>query len=393
MSISPPVTDLLERATSLIPELRQRAAEAETLRRLPEANVAALKRAGLLKVLQARRYGGHQLSLHAHVDTVATIARGCGSTAWCMGVVHAHSWLMGSFPQAAQDETYGADPDTFISAVIAPRGEAKPVDGGYVLSGFWPFASGCQHAQFLLLGARILDAGGAVVDEADLLVPAKDITINDDWNVAGLRGTGSCSVAAKNVFVPRHRLLSLPGLIEGKAPGVALHDGALYKSAAVPVLQLALAPGAIGIAEAALDAFQERLPGRIIAYTLGEKQIESATTHRQLADAATKIRVARLLLHRAVDDIEAAANAGATMAPRERARIRMDCAHAVRQCLEAVDTLFLACGGSGLAEANPIQRAWRDLHAINVHGALALEVNQEMYGRMLLGLPPNTTLI
>jgi len=393
MSPASSTAEIIERAHALIPELGQRAAEAETLRRLPDANVAALKRAGMLKVLQARRYSGYQLSLHAHVDAVAAIARGCGSTAWCMGVVHAHSWLMGSFPEAAQEETYGADPDTFISAVIAPRGEAKPVDGGYVLNGFWPFASGCQHAQFLLLGARILGQDGAVVDEADLLVPAKGITINDDWNVAGLRGTGSCSVVAKNVFVPRHRYLSLPGLIEGRAPGVALHEGSLYKSAAVPVLQLALTPGAIGLAEAALDAFQDRLPGRIIAYTLGEKQIESATTHRQVAEAATKIHVARLLLHRAVDDIEAAAASGAMMAPRDRARIRMDCAHAVRQCLEAVDTLFLACGGSGIAEANPIQRAWRDLHAINMHGALALEVNQEMFGRMLLGLPPNTTLI
>lgn len=385
--------EIIERATALIPELSQRAAAAERLRCLPDANVAALKRAGLLKVLQARRYGGYQLSLHAHIDAVAAIARGCGSTAWCMGVVHAHSWLMASFPEAAQDETYGADPDTFISAVIAPRGEAKPAEGGYILNGFWPFASGCQHAKFLLLGARILDKSGAVVDEADLLVPAAALTINDDWHVAGLRGTGSCSVIASDVFVPRHRYLSLPGLVEGKAPGAALHQGSLYKSAAVPVLQLALAPGALGIAEAALDAFQDRLPGRIIAYTLGEKQIESATTHRQVADAATRVRVARLLLHRAAQDIEAAADSGATMAPRDRARIRMDCAHAVRQCLEAVDTLFLACGGSGLAESNPIQRAWRDLHAINMHGALALEVNQEMFGRMLLGLPPNTTLI
>jgi len=157
------------------------------------------------------------------------------------------------------------------------------------------------------------------------------------------------------------------------------------------VLQLALTPGAIGIAEAALAAFQDRLPGRLIAYTLGEKQIESATTHRQLADASTRVRVARLLLHRAVDDIEAAAAAGVMMAPRERARIRMDCAHAVAQCREAVETLFLACGGSGIAETSPVQRAWRDLHAIAMHGALAYEVNQEMFGRMLLGLTPNTT--
>ena len=212
----PQDAELLDRAAALIPELSQRAAEAEQLRRLPDANVAALKRAGLFKILQAKRYGGYQASLHAHVDAVAAIARGCGSTAWCMGVIHAHSWLLASFPQEAQDETYGADPDTIVSAVIAPRGEAKPAEGGYVLSGFWPFASGCQHSQWLLLGARILDASGAVVDEGDLLVPTKDIAINDDWQVAGLRGTGSCSVVAKSVFVPRHRYLSLPGLAQGQ---------------------------------------------------------------------------------------------------------------------------------------------------------------------------------
>jgi 3-hydroxy-9,10-secoandrosta-1,3,5(10)-triene-9,17-dione monooxygenase len=386
-------TELVERALTLGPQLRGNVAEGEQLRRLPDANVAALKRAGLLKVLQAKRFGGHQLSLHTHVDTIAAVARGCASTAWCMGVIHAHSWLMANFPQAAQEETYGANPDTVISAVIAPRGTAKRVAGGYVLSGFWPFASGCQHSSWLLLGARILDDKGAVVDEADLLVPTAEIKIHDDWKVAGLRATGSCSVEAKEVFVPGHRYLSLPGLIGGETPGAALHDGTLYKSAAVPVLTLALTPGAIGIAEAALEAFMARLPGRAIAYTNGEKQVESATTHRQLADAATRIRTARLLLHRCVDDIEEAALRGVVMAFADRARARMDCAHAVRECREAVETLFLASGGSGIADTNPVQRAWRDLHAITLHGILALETNQEMYGRVLLGLDPKTALI
>lgn len=389
----PDRTEMVARAAALVEQLRAQAGEAEQLRRLPDANVAALREAGLLKVLQARRFGGYQLSLHAHVDTVATIARGCGSTAWCMGVYHAHSWLMGSFPEAAQQETYGAKPDTIISAVIAPRGKATPAEGGYVLNGFWPFASGCQHSQWLLLGAQILDRAGAVVDEADLLVPTAEITIRDDWNVVGLRGTGSCSVVAKDVFVPRHRYLSLPGLIQGKTPGAALHEGSLYQSAAVPVLALALAPPALGMAEAALAAFQERLPGREIAYTNHIVQRDSPTTHRVLADAATRIHVARLMLHRCVDDIEAAAERGAMMEFATRARIRMDCAYAVRQCLEAVEPLFLACGGSGIGESNPVQRAWRDLHAVNMHGLLALETNQEMFGQVMLGLEPNTTLI
>jgi len=290
----PDHAQLVARAASLVPTLRARAAEAEQFRRLPDANVAELRAAGLFKVLQPRRCGGFEMSLHTHIDTVAEIARGCGSTAWCMGVIHAHSWLVGSFPQEAQAESYGANPDAIVCAVIAPRGKARAVAGGYRLDGFWPFASGCQHADWLLLGTEIADEGGTVVDAAELLVPARDIVIRDDWNVVGLRGTGSCSIVANDLFVPKHRYLSLPGIIAGEAPGAAAHDTSLYKGAAVPVLVLAITPAALGMAEAALAAFKERLPGREIAYTEHEIQIDSPTTHRQVADAATRIHVARL---------------------------------------------------------------------------------------------------
>lgn len=388
----PDHAQLVARAASLVPTLWARAADAEQLRRLPDANVAELRAAGLFKVLQPRRYGGFEMSLHTHIDTVAEIARGCGSTAWCMGVIHAHSWLIGSFPQEAQAESYGANPDAIVCAVIAPRGKARAVVGGYRLDGFWPFASGCHHADWLLLGTEIVDEGGTVVDAAELLVPARDIVIRDDWNVVGLRGTGSCSIVANDVFVPKHRYLSLPGIIAREAPGAAAHDTSLYKAAAVPVLVLAITPAALGMAEAALAAFKERLPGREIAYTDHEMQIDSPTTHRQVADAATRIHVARLLLHRCADDIEVAAARG-QMEFSARARVRMDCAHAVRQCMEAAEILYLACGGSGIAETNPVQRAWRDLHAVNMHGVLTLETNQVMYGRILLGLKANTPLI
>jgi 3-hydroxy-9,10-secoandrosta-1,3,5(10)-triene-9,17-dione monooxygenase len=384
---------LVARAGALVPDLLERAGETEKLRKVPPENIAALKTAGLLKVLQARRYGGHQASLRTHVDVVAGLARGCASTAWCVGVIHAHSWLMAQFPQAAQEETYGANPDAVISAVIAARGKARAVDGGYVLNGFWPFASGSQHADFLFLGAAVVNEAGETVDEGDLMVPAADIVIKDDWNVGGLRGTGSCSIVAKDVFVPAHRYLSLPGLIGGETPGQALHDGWLYKSAAVPVLTLALAPGALGTAQAALEAFKKRLPGREIAYTQHEVQIDSPVTHIQAATAATKIDTAQLLLHHCADEIQAAAERGEAMDFAKRARVRMDCAYAVRLCLEAVETIYLASGGSGIADTSTIQRASRDLHAINMHGLLALETNAEMYGRVVLGLTPNTPLI
>jgi 3-hydroxy-9,10-secoandrosta-1,3,5(10)-triene-9,17-dione monooxygenase len=376
-----------------VPELRQRVAEADSLRKMPPANVEAVRKAGLFQVLQARRYGGHQQSLRTHIDTIATVGRGCGSTAWCMGVIQAHSWLMAHFPEAAQKETFGAKPDAIISAVISPRGELRTSGDGYVLNGVWPFGSGSQHSDWLFLGAVVFDAKGEVVDEADVLVPTRDVTVKDDWNVVGLRGTGSCTIVAKDVKVPKHRYLSLRGLIGGDTPGAALHDGTLYKSAAVPVLSLALTPCTLGIARAALEAYKQRLPGREVAYTEREVQMNMPVTHLQVAEASTKIDAAEALLYRCADEIEDAAERGEMMEFTKRARVRADCAYAVRLCLQAVEILYLASGGSGIADGSPLGRAWRDLHAVNMHGLLNLETNMEMYGRVLLGLKPNTPLI
>jgi 3-hydroxy-9,10-secoandrosta-1,3,5(10)-triene-9,17-dione monooxygenase len=158
------------------------------------------------------------------------------------------------------------------------------------------------------------------------------------------------------------------------------------------VLSLALAPSAVGIAEGAFESFVARLPGRAMAYT-NQIQIDMPTTHRQVADASTRIATARLVLHHCADAIEAAAKRGEIMEFAKRARVRMDCAWAVRLCLDAVEILMLASGGSGIGQGNAVQRAWRDLHAINMHGLMSLEINEEMYGRVLLGLPPNTPLI
>jgi 3-hydroxy-9,10-secoandrosta-1,3,5(10)-triene-9,17-dione monooxygenase len=383
---------LVARGAGLIAELRARRAEAETLRRLPDANIAAVRAAGLLKVLQARSCGGYEMSIHTHLDVVATIGRGCGATAWCMGVMHAHSWLLALYPEAAQDDVFGARSDVVISAVIAPRGLARIVPGGYVLSGTWPFASGCEHSDWLLLGAAVAGESG-VVDEGDLLVPTADVTIKDDWHVAGLRGTGSCSVAVKDLFVPPHRFLSLRAAGEGKAPGLAVNAGTLYRSAIIPFLTLALVPAGIGIAEAALADFTTRLPGRMVAYTAGEQQMAMPVTHLQLAEAATKIDTARLIAHNIAEALETTARGGATMPPVARVKLRVDCAYAARLCLEAVEILYLASGGSGIAETNPVQQAWRDLHAVNMHGILNLQTAQELYGRVLLGLPPNSPFI
>ena len=210
-SLESVAADLVDRAQSVAEELKPRVSATEQGRRIPSENFERICDEGLLTVIQSRRCGGHELSMRAHLDVVGAIAQGCSSTAWVLGVMHAHSWLMAHYPHQAQDEVYGTSPNTLISAVLAPRGKAvQRSDGTFLLNGFWPFGSGCQLSKWLILGAETFDEAGEFVDLIDFLIPTGDVEIRDDWYVAGLQGTGSCSLVVKDLEIPAHRSLSLP---------------------------------------------------------------------------------------------------------------------------------------------------------------------------------------
>lgn len=390
---TPDAVSAIAAARTLAPTLRDRAAETDALRRLPEENVADMRAAGLFRVIQPARCGGWQMDFHAHLDVVEEISAGCGASGWCLGVLQIHSWVAGLLSQQAQDDIYGADQDTLISAVLNARGEAVRGGNGYRVSGFWPFGSGSEHSQWAILGARVLDEDGEVADEGCFLIPTSEIEIKDDWRVVGLRGTGSCSLVAKNVDVPAHRFISFIDGRAGKTPGGHLHDGTLYKAPLAPSLAIALCGPAVGIAEGAINDFIGYVPGRTNPQLRGAAQIDSPLTHQTVAEAKAQVDAARMLLHRAADDIHEAAEHGGEMPVEIRARIRMDSAYAVRLCMEAGEAMFLASGGSGLAESNPVQRAWRDLHAINQHALLQLPTNAEIYGRTILGLDPGSDIL
>ena len=237
---TPDAVSAIAAARALAPVLRERAVETDALRRLPDENVADMKEAGLFRVIQPARCGGWQMDFHAHLDVVEEVAAGCGASGWCLGVLQIHSWVAGLMSEQAQDDIYADNPDALIVAVLNPRGEAKPTGDGYVVSGFWPFGSGSEHSDWAILGARVLDADGNGVDEGCFLIPTSEIEIKDDWRVAGLRGTGSCSLVAKDVTVPAHRYISFVDGRAGKTPGGHLHKGTLYKAPLAPPLAIAL---------------------------------------------------------------------------------------------------------------------------------------------------------
>jgi len=388
--------DCVARARAIVGELRAHAREAETLRRVPAPSVELLRANGLLRVIGPPACGGLGLSMRAHVDVVSTVAEGCSSTAWVLGVWHAHSWLMGHFSVQAQRDVYGPDPDTIVSAVIGPRGRAVLRDDGtYVLSGVWPFASGNDYAAWLMLGAEIFDERGAKIDEGDLLVPTAAVIVNDDWFVAGLQGTGSSSVRAIDVPVPGHRFLALGRVIERDLATYRDHDAHrdwLTHAQATPVLTLCLCAGAVGIARAAVAEFTRAVRGKSIAYTphIAHEWIPNQVA---LGRAAALVHAADLLLHSVADEIDDYARRNAAMPLELRGRIRVDCSLAVRFCLEATELLYMNGGASSLALSSSLQRAARDLRATNMHGLLLLEPAAELYGRVLFGLEPNTPII
>jgi 3-hydroxy-9,10-secoandrosta-1,3,5(10)-triene-9,17-dione monooxygenase len=387
-------TDAKRIAEGLVPELQKRAMLADETRKVPVENIELLKKSGLAHVLQAAAYGGQELSLRAHVDVISTIARGCNATAWVLGVYHAHSWMLGHMSEQAQRDVYGIDPGHVIAAVIGPRGKAtRKADGSYVLSGFWPFASGNAAAQWLLLGSEIFDEQGNKLDDGDLLVPKSDLDVLDDWFVSGLQGTGSSSVKCTNLLVPAHRFLSLSALLENqtghyndpKAP-------TLFKSQAGPVLGLCIASGATGVARGALEEFLKVVPGKKIMYTAHISQ-QWQPLQRALGEAAAKIHAAELVLYRIADDIDDYARRGEKMPMEVRGRIRMDIALVPRLCRDAVSDLLTIGGAAGLSLRSPIQRAARNLQATCMHGFLLYDAGAEIYGKVLLGLDPGTPVV
>jgi 3-hydroxy-9,10-secoandrosta-1,3,5(10)-triene-9,17-dione monooxygenase len=381
-------------AEGLIPELRTRALLADEMRKVPAENIDLLRKNGLLQTIQSATFGGQELSMRAHVDVISTIARGCNATAWVLGVYHAHSWMLGHINERAQRDVYGDDSGQAVAAVIGPRGKAtRKADGSYMLSGFWPFASGNAASDWLLLGSEIFDEQGNKLDEGDLLVPKSDLDVLDDWIVSGLQGTGSSSVKCTNLLVPAHRYLSLTALLENQTtPYTDPNAPTVFKSQAGPVLGLCIASGATGVARGALEEFMKVVPGKKVMYTAHISH-EWQPLQRVLGEAASKIHAAELVLYRIADDIDEYARRGEKMPMSVRGRIRMDIALVPRLCRDAVFDLLTIGGASGLSLKSPIQRAARNLQATCMHGFLLYDSGAEIYGKVLLGLDPGTPVI
>jgi 3-hydroxy-9,10-secoandrosta-1,3,5(10)-triene-9,17-dione monooxygenase len=389
---APDFDELLAAAEALVPVLRERAPHAEELRRLPDETIADLHRTGLFRILQPGRVGGSELPFRSIVELVAVIGRGCGSTAWVLANLAAHHWLLGMWPQEAQDEIWGESPDNLIgSALIFPRGRAKRVDGGYRLTGRWPYSSGIDAAAWNLFGAIVHDEEAGISEPRIFLSPASDYTIIDTWHVMGLAGTGSKDVVAQDAFVPEYRSVAVEQITGGPNQGSRVNQSVLYQLPAVSLFAFCIAGVSLGIAQGAIEYFSETTRTRLSNYT-GRNLADFNTLQVHLAEAAAITDAAHAVMLRDCDEAERIVADGGVPSLEQRARYRRDGAYAATLCTRAVDVLFTASGGGAIYARNPLQRAFRDVHAANAHYTLNWDINGAMYGRVALGLSPDATL-
>lgn len=380
--------ELVARVEPLLPAIAARAAEGERLRRLPDETLALLREADVFRALVSPERGGHGLGLDAVLVLGLTLGRADTATAWVTTFLVMHSWLLSMFPDVVVDEVFGDRGYALAPAALSPTGTATPVDGGYEVTGRWSWGTGVMHADCALVTGVVVADG--LPDLRMVLLDLDQFAVDDVWHTDGMRATGSNDIVCREVFVPAERTLSFRALAEGQVRPVPGTPMAGYP--VVSVLCLTAATPLVGGAGGAFAAYRERLAARVLAYSLGERQVEKPAAQVRLARADADLRAARLLLEDCVRTLdEAYGPNGAGMARPDRSILRMSTTTAVHTAKQAVASLCDAAGGSIHLLDQPLQRFQRDLNTGVGHAVFDADRAAEVHGRILVGLEPALT--
>jgi 3-hydroxy-9,10-secoandrosta-1,3,5(10)-triene-9,17-dione monooxygenase len=377
--------DLVSRVHKFGPVLAEGTAQGERERRLPDTTVRAIDESQVSRVWTARSYGGLEADVRTMSEVAKALSHHCPSTSWVVNNINGSNLLAAKFPAAARDEVFGADPGAKLASVFAATGTAVRTDGGFQLTGSWPYATGILHDDWVILVAREVDAAGEPVGGLSLLVPAADLTVEDTWHTVGMRATGSHTVVLRDTFVPAHRVI--PAEVQrGRENATDTTLAPLFRTAAIAAMGVVCASVVVGIGQAALAHVVDKAPGRGIAPSTYTSQPGSQTFVSALGGTALTLDAADLHVTRAADVIDEAAHAAAGLPENELRRIRGDVGQAVNLVTVALDELMWAHGAAAFAESNPLQQYWRDANTAARHALLNPRIGRELYGGAFFGL-------
>jgi len=377
--------EAMRRARDIVPTLRERAQKCEEARVLLPENEKLLHETGLFRYHQPKRFGGMELPFIAVVDIVAELARGCPSTAWNVGNLGCHHWILGYYEPETQHEVWDKNPNVLIASSIAlAAGRGRKTKDGFIVSGKWPFSSGVDNSDWNMLAVTVYEDDKAASPPSDwrlCLVPKSDYRILDTWYAMGMVGTGSKDIEVKEVFVPERRALALARCRGGlEHPGAALNKGPLFR---VPIVASAghpLSATALGTAEGAFEHVSSSFKTRIGTYT-GAKVSDFQAVQIKLARARCLIDSARYLMRESA----LAFQENDRLDVEAKLRLRAQNAFAVAQSREAVETLWSFYGANAIYTRDPLQRYLRDVQAASQHFSFNFDIAGAAFGNVALG--------
>jgi alkylation response protein AidB-like acyl-CoA dehydrogenase len=362
---------------------------------LTDRTVRLLKASGGFRLLLAKDLGGDEEHPNEFLDWVIAAGAEQPSAGWVAGVVGVHPWEISFMDPKLQQEVYGDDPDTLTASPYAPFGRAKPVAGGFLLSGDWPYSTGTDFCEWVILGGMVTDAEGSLPrgrpDVRHFMLPRGDYEIVDDsWNVMGLKGTGSKNVRMTDVFVPEYRVSESSKVTEGVYARERRPDSPLYAMMFGVMFPAAIAAGTLGIAEGTLRAQREYMENRVSVS--GSVAKSDPTYLNALAVAESDLAASKCHLKTIIAELYDHVTAGRQITPEQRLRFRRDQVRATDRVFESIAPLARLAGSAGVQETNGLERWWRDLqtgitHICNVRDGAYLGWGLHEFGGEV---PPGT---
>jgi indole-3-acetate monooxygenase len=378
---------LIEAAQRIAPLVRACRDEGERERRLPAQVLAAMHEARLFRMHIPKALDGLEMDPITSMIVVEEIARADAAAAWNLMLGATYGLWAAFLPEDAAREIYGA-PDAVVAGALRPAGRARPVDGGFVVDGRWSFASGIRHSAWWNAGCLVVPDGGdndaprpPAPEHWLVFFPAAHGELIDNWDVGGLRGTGSHDYAVSGLLVPQAR--AIPFDAAPRAPG------ALYRLPRQALLDNMMAALPLGIARTAIDTLVEAGGKRPAG--AGAPLAERTTIQADVARAEALYLSGRAFLYDSVAQSWEAAQAGRELSVREVAVLRLGRTHAVQAAVQAVDLMYTDAGGAAIHTRNPLERCFRDVHTVTQHVSMSPS-NYEVSGRVLLGLAPDRPL-
>tara|TARA_R110000823_G_scaffold119998_12_gene244463 strand:+ start:26516 stop:27742 length:1227 start_codon:yes stop_codon:yes gene_type:complete len=378
---SPRADALLEAARNLGPVLEARMESCARDRRVPEETITDFHKAGFFRILQSAEYGGYEMDPQVFYAVLLEIARTCMSSAWVLGVIGVHNWQMNLFDDEAAKEVWGEDSSVLISSSYAPMGQVSVVDGGFRLSGRWSFSSGCEHCDWVFLGAVVPteEAPWDMLNYRTFLLPRGDYQIVENWDVVGLSGTGSHDIVVKDVFVPEHRTHNMLADDGGRK---FMHKPPLYRLPFMQVFSRAVSTPSLGALEGALEKYigvaQTRLAGAIAMK-------DDPDAKRLAAEVDTAIASMKTTLFQNFDFLMQCARQSEIAQPLDRARFRYNTAIVADRCVGLSSRMLKASGSSGIRNGSALLKQHNDILASQAHIANVSAPFEVNLGGMLFG--------